>query len=264
MIRFITTSLKSNPSDVFLAKNMTKEHSLRYLKREELSLDEILKISKSNSFFIIRNKQLILINQNKKELFFHPGTGLIRTKSLERLENDLLIDTLKIKPEDSVLDCTGGLASDSIVISYFLEKGKLTTLEKSNDLFLITKYGLENYSEGTKKFRDSLKRIKLKNIDYRLFFEKLIATNIKDYFDSIYFDPMFEKPVLKSPGISKIREYACYDILNKKDIDNALLLAKKRVVVKIRNNNYSFVKNTKPDMVSGSSHSRIKYAVFEK
>ena len=264
VVRFITTSLKSNPSDIILAKDIAKEYSFEYLKREIFSLDEILNISKSTCFFLVKNKQLILVNKDKEELFFHPGTGSIRTKALERLEKDLLIDILGIKANDSVLDCTGGLASDSIVISYFLENGNLTTLEKSSELFLITKYGLKNYSKGSNKLRESFKRINLLNIDYKLFFEDLISNNIQEKFDSIYFDPMFENPVLESSGISKIRNYASYDILTKESIDKALKLAKKRVVVKIRNNNYNFIKTTKPNKISGGSHSRIRYAVFEK
>ena len=63
VVRFITTSLKSNPSDIILAKDIAKEYSFEYLKREIFSLDEILNISKSTSFFLVKNKQLILVNK---------------------------------------------------------------------------------------------------------------------------------------------------------------------------------------------------------
>ena len=264
MTRLITTSLKSRPSDVLAAKNIAEEFSLDFVSRNDLSLVDFFSFFDCSNFYLVKNGQLSIINQTGEELFFHPGTGLIRTKMLEKKEPDLLITALGIKPEDSVLDCTGGLLNDSIVISYFLEKGNLTTLEKSRELFIITKKGLENYLRGSKKLKESFKKINLLNIDYNDLFDKIENKELLLKFHSIYFDPMFEKPVLLSSGISKVREYASYDILSQDTILRALKLADKRVVVKIRNNNYQFIREMNPNEILGGSRSRVRYAVFEK
>lgn len=264
MTEYITTSLKNRPSDIFLAEEIASEYSLKYIQRGNLSLEDLFMEFNCSSLFMVKNKELNLFNKMGDELFFHPGTGLIRTKVMERKEEDLLIKALGISPEDKVLDCTGGLANDSVVISYYLEKGSLTTLEKSRELFLIVKYGLLTYPGGSKKLKESFKRINLINTDYNSYFEKLDLNKSENVFDSIYFDPMFEKPVEESSGISKIRGYASYDFISKEIIEKALEHCKKRVVVKIRNNNYSFIRNMKPNDLLGNSKSKIRYAVFEK
>ncbi len=261
MTRLITTSLKSRPSDVLAAKNIAEEFSLDFVSRNDLSLVEFFSFYDCSNFYLVKNGQLSIINQMGEELFFHPGTGLIRTKMLEKKEPDLLITTLGVNPEGSVLDCTGGLLNDSIVISYFLEKGNITTLEKSRELFIITKKGLENYTRGSKKLKESFKKINLLNIDYNNL-DKIERKELSYQFDSIYF-PMFEKPVLLSSGISKVREYASYDILSQETILRALKIANKRVVVKIRNNNYQFIREMNPGEILGGSRSRVRYAVFE-
>ena len=264
MIEFITTSLKNRETDILMAKNIASENNLKYISRNNLSFEELFTKNNCKRIFMVKNNELNLFNDNGDELFFHPGTGLIRTKVMERNEEDLLIKALGISPEDKVLDCTGGLANDSVVISYYLDKGSLFTLEKSLELFLIVKYGLLTYQRGSKKLKESFKRINLINIDYNTFFEELDLNESKEIFDSVYFDPMFEKPVEESSGISKIREYASYDLISKEIIERALKYSKKRVVVKIRNSNYSFIKEMKPKYLLGGSRSKIRYAVFEK
>ncbi len=264
MTEFITTSLKNRSSDIILSKEIASKYNLLFIQRNNLTLDDLFNNYNCERIFVVKNKELILFNNKGEELFFHPGTGLIRTKVMERNEEDLLIKALGISPEDKVLDCTGGLANDSVVISYYLEKGTLITLEKSMELFLIVKYGLLSYSRGSKKLKESFKRINLINIDYNKYFDELELLNLKEVYDSIYFDPMFAKPVEESSGISKIREYASYDPLSKEIIEKALKYSKKRVVVKIRNNDFSFLKEMEPQQLLGSSKSKIRYAVFEK
>lgn len=264
MINLITTSLKSHHTDIELAKDIANEHSLIFFKRDNLSLEEIFCKYKIDAFYLVKNKSLSLINKNNNELFFHPGTGLIRTKVMERNEEDILIKALGINTKSKVLDCTGGLLNDSVVISYYLNEGSITTLEKSKELFLIVKFGLATYSKGSKKLKESFKKIEIINIDYNNYFQTLEKEDFFELYDSIYFDPMFEEPVIESSGISKIRDYASYDVISKELIQKALRFTKNRVVVKIRNNNYSFIKSMEPKEILGGSRSSVKYAIFQK
>lgn len=263
MTKLITTSLKARKIDVEEAKESAREFHLVYQPREKFSWQSFFKKHKIRSAFIQKDRKINLVNHDGQELFFHPGTALIRCIVLERGERDLLIEALDIEKDDKVLDCTAGLLNDSIVIAYYLQEGQVKVLEKSKNIYTIGKRGLETYDKGSNKLRDSFRRIEIIQSDYREFLHNKEMVS-KGEFASIYFDPMFSDPVNLSPGIGKIREYAAYDSLDKKILDKALDLAKKRVVVKIRSNDYEFIRQMQPAKILAGPKSRVSYAVFEK
>ena len=260
----ITTSLKNHPDDQDFARMLAEKYQFTYLPRKGFSLEELFQSVPADYFFIVKNRQLTLIDSNYQELFFHPGTGLVRTKTLDKKLGDLLITALGISPGDHVLDCTMGLANDCLVIAYYLNEGRVDALEKSLPIYLITRYGMENYREGSARLRESFTRIHIQHKDYQEHFQSLLQQGKTELYDAVYFDPMFHKPLLHSPGISPLRTYAAYDSLSPAIINTALILAKSRVVVKIRNNDSAFVKATLPDEILGGSRSRVRYAVFYK
>lgn len=263
LTKIITTSLKAKENDIFEAKKSASEFDLQYMAREKLSWQDFFSKHGIEEAFIQKGETINLVNIEGEELFFHPGTALIRGILLERGECDPLIEAMGLNKDDKVLDCTGGLLNDAIVLAYYLDKGQVTALEKSKNLYIVTKRGLSSCDKGSLKLREAFGRIELKNIDYKDFLKDRSMVKDGD-FASIYFDPMFSKPVELSPGISKIRQYASYDSLEKSTIELALSLAKKRVVVKIRSNDSYFINEMQPDTIIGSSRSRIRYAVFKK
>lgn len=56
MTRFITTSLKSNSTDTNLAKIISLEHSLEFIKREDLSINKFLKKIIAPKYLLLRIK----------------------------------------------------------------------------------------------------------------------------------------------------------------------------------------------------------------
>lgn len=263
LTKIITTSLKAKETDILEAKKSAWEFNLQYIERKKLSWQDFFASHGIDEAFIQKGETINLVNIEGEELFFHPGTALIRGILLERGDGDPLIEAMGIEKDEKVLDCTGGLLNDALVLAYYLDKGQVTALEKSRDLYIVTKRGLLTCDKGSIKLREALGRIDLKNIDYKDFLQDRSLVKSGDY-ASIYFDPMFADPVDVSPGISKIRLYASYDSLEKSTIELALSLAQKRVVVKIRNNNRDFVSQMQPQKIIGGDRSRVRYAVFEK
>ena len=261
LLPVITTSLKKHPDDVQLAREIGMRHGLEYIVRGSLSVREFAQAQKADYFLAVRQGRLSAIKRDGHDFFFHPGTGLIRTKNLDKGLEDILIRALGITPADHVLDCTAGLANDAIVIAHYLTDGRVSALEKNRIIYLITSYGLQLYRDGSGSLRESFRRIKMHHSDYQTFLEQATVSGDQQY-DSIYFDPMFIEPVSASAGIHHLRHYAEYDQLSEEIIRLARSICNKRVVVKIRNTDSSFVIRMKPDEIIGSSKASIKYAIF--
>lgn len=257
----ITTSLKKHPDDVQLAGEIARRHGLEYIDRGKLSVKEFSKALEADCFLVVRQRQLSAISKEGYDFFFHPGTGLIRTKNLDKGVEDVLIRALGITPFDHVLDCTAGLANDAIVIAHYLTDGRVSALEKNLIVYLITSYGLQLYRDGSASLRESFKRIQMHHCDYLTFLKQAAASGDQQY-DSIYFDPMFAEPVSSSAGIHHLRQYAEYDQLSAEVIRLARNICTKRVVVKIRNTDSAFVSRMQPAEIIGSSKATVKYAVF--
>ena len=78
-----------------------------------------------------------------KPFFFHPNTAAFRLKRLLNGETDPFLEATGLSPGDSFLDCTLGLASDSIIASHITnERGKVLGVEGDADIAFITSAGL--------------------------------------------------------------------------------------------------------------------------
>ena len=79
----------------------------------------------------------------EQPLFFHPNSAAFRLKRLEKGETDPLIEASGIAEGNTFLDCTLGLASDSIIASYIIgDSGKCLGLEADPAVAFLTKTGL--------------------------------------------------------------------------------------------------------------------------
>ena len=80
----------------------------------------------------------------EQPLFFHPNSAAFRLKRIEKGEIDPLIESSGLREGDSFLDCTLGLAADSIISSYIIgDHGKCLGLEADPAVAFLTKTGLQ-------------------------------------------------------------------------------------------------------------------------
>ena len=163
------------------------------------------------------------------------------------------------KEEFSFLDCTIGLGSDSIVVSYAFPQAKIKGLEGSLPIWLATSYGLAHYSHNVKSVTDALRRIE---VSYDIF-ENYVPNLPDESIDIIYFDPMFEVPVEDSPQFKPLRGHTVESRIDDKIMEEAMRVASYGVIIKERPFSSVFQKYP-PHQWVGGKYSRIGYGVYMK
>ena len=159
----------------------------------------------------------------------------------------------------SFLDCTIGLGSDSIVMSYAFPQAKIKGLEGSLSIWLATSYGLAHYSHNVKSGTDALRRIE---VSYDTF-ENYVPNLPDESIDIIYFDPMFEVPVEDSPQFKPLRGHTVESRIDDKIMEEAMRVASYGVIIKERPFSSVFQKYP-PHQWVGGKYSRIGYGVYMK
>jgi len=222
----ITTSLNPTEEQIKKALNLAVDAGFPYIDRNNKSLTEI---AREMPVLVVTKKNLELVFPDMTKLYFHPGMAKIRIKGMKKGQEDVMIKAMGLMPGMSVLDCTLGLAQDSIVAQYAVKDGLVVGIEKSKIIYLLTSNGLKTYDEDPDLI-NPMRKIKVKHGDFADFLVKLPPKS----FDVVYFDPMFKKTTGKSAHILRLRNVAAKDYINEEVLSNACSVARKRVVVKGR------------------------------
>lgn len=194
-------------------------------------------------------------------LEFHPGMSVPRIKQMKAGEQELLTQVMALSLGDHVLDCTMGMASDAITISYFLgDNGSVTALESSPVIYAVTAYGLKhwNWHQESKTMHSAMERVVPQYGKYETYLQGLLKDTVPQY-DVIYFDPMFERPIMESSGIAPLRKEADYTALTQEILALAQTLCRKRVVVKHREGTLNHIQF---DEIAGGKYSTIAYGIL--
>lgn len=161
--------------------------------------------------------------------FFHPNSAMFRLKRVLQSGTDPLLEMSDLKPGDSFLDCTLGLASDSILASYQVgEKGVVCGLESDEDIAYIVKTGLSQYETNVEALKEAMQRIEVQSIDALSYLKAADS----DSWDVVYIDPMFQEPIDESSNFTLLREIGVQDQLTTEWVEEAYRVCRKRVVVK--------------------------------
>ncbi len=253
----VTTSHKPRYEQVLKARELARELGVEYVSRRHLP--EKLEEEKVDFYYVVEAGGKLVIKWKGGELFFHPSVAKIRMKNLKNGGRDYLIEALKLKGEELVLDATFGLGSEAILIAAFLPKGKVIGLEKSPHIYRVVKDGMSRYKPKTKWIEDAMNRIELIQADMKEF----IREAYEDSYDVVYCDPMFENPKYESSSMNPLRPFASYDRVSEEDVKQMLRVAKKRVILKAHKKD-SLFDRIKVDKVVGSRKSGVLYGVIEK
>ena len=214
----VTTSVKTSNDQIELAKTHALNLELDFYYRNKKTIKELL--SHFDGVVVVYKNKISYFEDNN-ELFFHLDTTALKLKN-----NDNEPLTELIPQSSSVLDCTMGLASDSILLSYY--GNRVTALEKNKIIYYIVSNGLKNYNAGDNKVLSSMRAITTHNIDCLEFLK-----NCKDNsFDIIYFDPMFSHDIKESMNLSSIETLADYNFPTELFLEEARRVAKNKIIVK--------------------------------
>lgn len=254
----VTTSLRDNYNEHRKAMEISSILNIPYMPRKDKNINEMFCQNELTGILVVGRYRLTY-KYHGGDFFFHPGMAKLRIKEIENGKTDQMIKALDLHPGDSVLDCTMGLGSDSIVAAYMNRWGEITGLEQSKIISFIVKEGLFGYSEGDTGLEKAMKKIKVICCDYNVFLKKQADNSV----DIIYFDPMFRTPAKNSCSMEAMRPLTNRSPLTPEAIQEALRVARYRVVVKEVRNSTEFYR-LGIDKISGGKYSSVSYGIIEK
>jgi hypothetical protein len=227
---FVTTASRFNSEIVKEAIKAADELDIPFHPRDGYSIKGLMERLSSTASMVIGKERIELYFKNKEyPFFFHPNSASFRIKRLVKGEKDPFIEAAGLTEGMSLLDCTMGLGSDSIVASFVAGKrGRILAAEGNRYLHFIVKKGLQSWNSEKMDMNEPMRRIELLHTTYQELLKKLPENTV----DVVYIDPMFEETITESNGIEALRELALYGGLTKDVIQEAKRVAKKRIVLK--------------------------------
>lgn len=229
-----------------------------YIPRNKKSLTKLLEENSASTVLVIGHEQVVLRFGTEK-FYFHPSLAKLRTLAVQKGEKDYMLEAMNLKGGSSLLDCTLGLGADAIVASFVIgEAGKIVGLESSLALSYVVKEGLKWYCDQDEELNQAMRRIEVINA----YHEDFLKEQPTKSFDVVYFDPMFRYPRKDSDAIGAIRELANPEQISLSSIYEAKRVARKRIVLKERNNSNEFLR-LGFKIVIGGKYSPISFGIIE-
>ena len=258
----VTTSHRELSADIEAALRFASEIGGEYLPRSNQSLAEI-QTKINETVFVVIEKGQPAVYHGDMRFVFHRGMSELRILNLLRTGSDSLIDAFGLEPGMSVLDCTLGLAADALVAAFFTgASGKVLGLESSQVIAAIAGWGLKALESEEADARVETKkaagRIKILHVDHKVFLQSLPNKS----FDVVYFDPMFRRAKQTSCGIRAMRSFADRQPLHMDSIEQALRVARSRVVVKEAHGSSEFAR-LGIGKFAGGRYSPVQYGILD-
>lgn len=255
----VSTAQKANDAVKREAHITSELLGIPYVERKKYSLEALLTEGRADEAIILKSTGPSLYTGKEIYHSFHLSMAQLRLLAIKRSKIDHLAVAIGEEPISSFLDCTAGLCSDTLIVSYtHPECERLMALEGSKALAYITNYGLRHFVHKEESITEALRRINLLNVCYEDFLKQAKTNSI----DMIYFDPMFEVPVEESPQFLALRGHLIESTLTEGILKEALRVAKRKVIIKERTFS-TFFKTYKPTRFEGGKYSRIVYGIYD-
>ncbi|EOR23496.1 class I SAM-dependent methyltransferase [Niallia alba] len=224
----VTTAGRTNNEMQMLAKRIAAEFNCKFVVREKVSIDYLKLQYQSDILVIGKNRFEFYPFDIAQPFFFHPNSAVFRIKRLIKKESDPFITATNLKKGNSFLDCTLGLASDSIVASFAVgSNGYVEGVEANNVIAFLVETGLKEWETNHSAIDEAMRRIVVKHSNAL----DVLIKKEDNSIDCVYFDPMFEETI-SSAGIHPLKKLAHYEELTEEIIHHAKRVAKERVVLK--------------------------------
>lgn len=229
----ITTSPSSSEALTAKAKQFAERSGGRFAARRRFSVDQLLEKAEDGLVLVVTEAEMRLYKKDAKQseqpLTYHPSMAYVKLKGMMNGKIEPLITYSGCEAGDYVLDCTAGLASDSLLFSMQVgETGKVVAVESQLPLYLIVSEGLKHYQAPVEEIEAAMRRIEMVNASHYSYLKALPDKS----FDIVYFDPMFRQPLQESTAIRPLRNVANHDALSKQSIEEAKRVARKCVILK--------------------------------
>ncbi|WP_245987627.1 class I SAM-dependent methyltransferase [Cohnella lupini] len=254
----MTTSESPSKEVVDRARSLADELQAPYAERRNRTVKFMHEKWDTEEVAIVGPRDIRLMLEGLKPFYFHPSMALVRLKRLMAGGTDALVTVSGVSEGDTVLDCTAGLCSDSLVFSYKVgERGSVIALEASKVLHAIVREGLQSYETGIPEIDKAMRSIKAVYGNNEQSMTRMEDNSV----DIVYFDPMFERPVTTSDSIIPLRSQAHREPLSEESVREAIRIARKKVVLKDHRDSGRF--DRLGFRLARSSSSAVAYGVIE-
>ncbi|OMF38248.1 SAM-dependent methyltransferase [Paenibacillus sp. FSL H8-0548] len=226
----VTTTAKPSSRAIDQASRLSAELSAFLKARGNLTVNKLLTLTDDKRLIVVTENEVRYYDgQSEIPLYFHPSMAFVRVKRLRRGETDPLIQLSGCEEGDHIIDCTAGLASDSLVFAYAAgPTGSVTAIESEPVLCALVREGLSGYETNLPDVNEAMRRIEMINNNHLNYLSELPDKSV----DIVYFDPMFRKPIHESSSMEPLRAIANMDELTIASIEQAKRVARKSVVLK--------------------------------
>jgi hypothetical protein len=225
----VTTAGRTNEEMMEKARIVAQDLNVPYVQRNKEAIKDLHEREEADVLIVGKNRLEIHIQGGNDPIFFHPNSAMFRAKRVAGGEEDPFLEAVQLQNGMSMLDCTLGLASDSIIASLAAgEKGRVVGLEGNRFLAYLVKKGLQEWRTGLPEMDKAMERIQVINKNY----EAYLHCCADNSFDVVYFDPMFPEKIEPSHGIQGLRQVALYSALTDGVLQEAKRVARQRVVMK--------------------------------
>lgn len=225
-----TTVISPTPEVAERTKRLARELGARYVERRTWTLSQLMRREQAETVWVVSATELKVRSRDGNVAFFHPSMAHIRMKRLLDGEHDALLDAAGVRPGDRIIDCTMGLASDAIILSWAAgETGVVTALESETSVYVLTREGLATYVSELPELTLAMRRIRVKQADHLDYLRRQPDCSA----DIVYFDPMFRSGVDGS-AIDPVRGFVNEAAIRRDAVEEARRVARRAVVMKER------------------------------
>ncbi|NEU29287.1 class I SAM-dependent methyltransferase [bacterium LRH843] len=225
----VTTSRRHANKLEERAAFFSKKLHCSYVVRGEVSVQDLIDRYENDVFVVGREKVTLYPKQGGEPFFFHPNSGMFRVKQFMKTGYDPFIETAGLKKGMTLLDCTLGLAADSLLAKVAVgSTGHVIGLEASPVLAAIVQDGLQMWQDGEPYLLQAMKEIEVVHANHFDYLRTLEDNSV----DVVYFDPMFEQALDRSIGIKGLKQFACQDDLTEETINEAYRVCRSKIVLK--------------------------------
>ncbi len=225
----MTTGGRPNGESRALAEMAAQSLQYEYIDRKKRSIKRMQNEYDSAVLVAGHHRFELYRKEMEKPFFFHPNSAAFRLKRLLKGESDPLLEVSQLKAGDSFLDCTLGLASDSIIASFAVgEEGRVVGVEGDVDIAFIVKEGLKKFLASFEELQKAMAHVIVKQKDAITF----LKNEPDNHWDVVYIDPMFNAPIDESANFTPLREVGLQGQLTGEWIEEAYRVCRRRVVIK--------------------------------
>ncbi|HEY0827777.1 MAG TPA: class I SAM-dependent methyltransferase [Bacilli bacterium] len=254
----VTTTYEPTTDVVMRSKLLAERMQGHWVPRLKRSLSKLRALYGEEAILVVSEKDLKYYHKGDTAAFFHPSTAMVRIKRLLSGESDILVKVSNVEQGDAVLDCTAGLASDAIVFSHIVgRQGKVTALESEAAICLLLEEGLKAYPSDVPELVEAMRQIEMIHSDHLSYLKQQSDSS----YDTVYFDPMFRRPIKESSSLSPLRDIANHYPISAEAIIEARRVARKTIVMKEHSDSSEFARLGFTKVFK--SNTKIAYGVIE-